>query len=161
MLQIHLFGHLRLLVDGQPHRFSTLPKTPLLLAYLLLHRDTAVPRDHLAYLLWDDVPEGESRANLRRHLHDLRRALPANIEWIFSDTKSVQWDAAASTWLDVAEFERLSQDTGRLAEAITLYTGDLLQELYEDWLNPHRERLRALYFTAVTRLIERERRHGD
>lgn len=161
MLQIHLFGHLRLLVDGQPHRFHTLPKTPLLLAYLLLHRDTAVPRDHLAYLLWDDVPESEARANLRRHLHDLRRALPAEADWVFSDAKRVQWQPTAPTWLDVAEFERLSQDTGRLAEAITLYTGDLLQELYDDWLIPHRERLRALYFTAVTRLMERERSRGD
>ncbi|HRQ39115.1 MAG TPA: tetratricopeptide repeat protein [Chloroflexota bacterium] len=161
MLQIHLFGHLRLLVDGQPYRFHTLPKTPLLLAYLLLHRDTAVPRDHLAYLLWDDVPESEARANLRRHLHDLRRALPAATDWVFSDAKSVQWHPAAPTWLDVAEFERLSQDTGRLAEAITLYTGDLLQELYDDWLIPHRERLRGLYFTAVTRLMERERSQGD
>lgn len=161
MLQIHLFGHLRLLVDGQPYRFHTLPKTPLLLAYLLLHRDTAVPRDHLAYLLWDDVPESEARANLRRHLHDLRRALPAATDWVFSDAKSVQWQPAATIWLDVAEFERLSQDTGRLAEAITLYTGDLLQELYDDWLIPHRERLRGLYFTAVTRLMERERRQGD
>ncbi|MCL4264010.1 MAG: tetratricopeptide repeat protein [Anaerolineae bacterium] len=161
MLQIHLFGHLRLLVDGQPYRFHTLPKTPLLLAYLLLHRDTAVPRDHLAYLLWDDVPESEARANLRRHLHDLRRALPAATDWVFSDAKSVQWQPAAAIWLDVAEFERLSQDTGRLAEAITLYTGDLLQELYDDWLIPHRERLRGLYFTAVTRLMERERSRGD
>lgn len=161
MLQIHLFGHLRLLVDGQPYRFHTLPKTPLLLAYLLLHRDTAVPRDHLAYLLWDDVPESEARANLRRHLHDLRRALPPTADWVFSDAKSVQWQPAAPTWLDVAEFERLSQDTGRLAEAITLYTGDLLQELYDDWLIPHREQLRALYFTAVTRLMERERSRGD
>lgn len=161
MLQIHLFGHLRLLVDGQPYRFHTLPKTPLLLAYLLLHRNTAVPRDHLAYLLWDDVPESEARANLRRHLHDLRRALPATADWVFSDAKSVQWQPTAPTWLDVAEFERLSQDTGRLAEAITLYTGDLLQELYDDWLIPHREQLRALYFTAVTRLMERERSRGD
>ncbi len=161
MLQIHLFGHLRLLLDGQPYRLHTLPKTPLLLAYLLLNRDTAVPRDHLAYLLWDDVPESEARANLRRHLHDLRRALPANTDWVFSDAKSVQWQPAAPIWLDVAEFERLSQDTGRLAEAITLYTGDLLQELYDDWLIPHRERLHGLYFTAVTRLMERERSRGD
>lgn len=161
MVYIHLFGHLRLLVDGRPHRFQGLPKVTPLLAYLLLHRETAVPRDHLAFLLWDDVPESEARANLRRHLHDLRRALPAAAEWVLSDAKSVQWNPAVPYWLDVAEFERLCADDGRLAEAITLYTGDLLQNLYEDWVTPHRDRLQALCFATLDRLIKREWAQGD
>lgn len=163
MLQIHLFGHLRLLVNQQSHRFATLPKTAPLLAYLLLHRDTAVPRDHLAFLLWDDVPENEARANLRRHLHDLRRALPPKSDqpWVISDGKTLQWNPAAPWWLDVAAFEQLCQDTTRLAEAITLYTGDLLTDLYEDWLAAERERLRTLYFATISGLITREQARGD
>jgi predicted ATPase/DNA-binding SARP family transcriptional activator len=161
MLQIHLFAHLRLLLDGQPYRFVTLPRSVELLAYLLLHRQTAVPRDHLAFLLWDDVPESEARANLRRHLHDLRRALPAGIDWLVSDGKQVQWNPEAVYWLDVAEFARLCQDDGRLAEAVTLYTGDLLQTSYADWVAPEREHLQALYASALTRLIARERQRGD
>jgi predicted ATPase/DNA-binding SARP family transcriptional activator len=161
MLHIHLFGYLRLLVDGQPYRFQALPKTTSLLAYLLLRRDAPVTRDHLAYLLWDDVPEAEARANLRRHLHDLTRALPKNAEWLSRDAKSVQWNPAAPVWLDIAEFERLCQDTGRLTEAIALYTGDLLQALYDDWVAPERERLRTLYLATLGRLIVRERERGD
>ncbi|MEZ4644939.1 MAG: tetratricopeptide repeat protein [Chloroflexota bacterium] len=161
MLHIHLFGHVRLLVDGRSYRFQGLPKTTPLLAYLLLHRETAVSRDHLAFLLWDDVPESEARANLRRHLHDLRRALPDGTNWVLSDAKSVQWNPAAPTWFDVAEFERLCQDTNRLTEAITLCTGDLLQSLYDDWILPERERLQALYFATLERLITREWERGD
>jgi predicted ATPase/DNA-binding SARP family transcriptional activator len=161
MLHIHLFGYLRLLVDGQPYRFQALPKTTSLLAYLLLHRDEAVTREHLAYLLWDDVPEAEARANLRRHLHDLTRALPADAGWLLRDARSVQWNPAAPVWLDIAEFERLCRDTGRLTEAIALYTGDLLQALYDDWVAPERERLRALHLATLGRLIGRERERGD
>lgn len=161
MLHIHLFGYLRLLVDGQRYRFQALPKTTSLLAYLLLHRDEAIARDHLAYLLWDDVPEAEARANLRRHLHDLTRALPDDAAWLLRDARSVQWNPAAPAWLDIAEFERLCQDTGRLTEAIALYTGDLLPALYDDWILPERERLRALHITTLERLIARERERGD
>jgi hypothetical protein len=35
MLQIHLFGQLRILTDGAPHAFRSLPKTLSLFAYLL------------------------------------------------------------------------------------------------------------------------------
>jgi predicted ATPase/DNA-binding SARP family transcriptional activator/Tfp pilus assembly protein PilF len=161
MLHIHLFGYLRLLREGQPYRFRGLPKSAALLAYLLLHRDHPVARDHLAYLLWDDVPESEARANLRRHLHDLLRALPAGQEWLLRDTRSVQWHPDAPAWLDVAEFESLCRQPERLTEAIALYTGDLLQDLYDDWLTPERERLRALYQTTLARLMARERDSGD
>lgn len=161
MLYIHLFGHLRLLLDGNPYRFQGLPKTTPLLAYLLLHRDTAVFRDHLAFLLWDDVPETEARANLRRHLHDLRSALPPDVDWIQSAGRNIQWNPAAPVWLDVAEFESLCQSVDHLAEAVTLYTGDLLQTLYEDWIVLERERLQALYFSTLEKLIAREHKRGD
>jgi DNA-binding SARP family transcriptional activator len=164
MLSIHLFGHLRLFFDGRSHRFQGLPKTTLLLVYLLLHRPTAVPRLTLAFLLWDDVPESEARANLRCHLHDARRALPPGQPWLLSDGKSVQWNPNDVCWLALAEFEQLCQDNGRLAEAVTLYTGDLLSDLsdlYEDWLAPERERLQALYLSALARLGQREQAQGD
>jgi predicted ATPase/DNA-binding SARP family transcriptional activator len=163
-LYIHLFGHLRLFVDGQPHKFNALPKTYPLLAYLLLHRHTPVPRDALAFLLWDDVPESEARANLRRHLHDLRRALPPDSKetpWILNINKTLQWNANAPYWLDVAAFEQTSQTTERLAEAVTHYTGNLLADLYDDWLAPFRDQLQAQYLTALTRLMQRQRERGD
>lgn len=167
MLYIHLFGHIRLFLEDSStngrssYPLHGLPKTASLLAYLLLHRETAVPRDTLAFLLWDDVPESEARANLRRHLHDLRRSLPMGAEWVLSDAKSIRWNPDAATWLDVAEFERLGHDTHRLAEAVFLYTGDLMPDLYADWIIPERDRLLALYFSVLERLITRERERGD
>jgi DNA-binding SARP family transcriptional activator len=45
-----------------------------LLAYLLLHRDVPQPRQRLAFLLWPDSAEGQAHTNLRKVLHNLRRA---------------------------------------------------------------------------------------
>ncbi len=164
MLHIHLFGLLRLFVDGRPQKFSALPKATPLLAYLLLNRQSHIPRDTLAYTLWPDVPESEARANLRRHLHELRRNLPPapeSLPWIIAETQSVQWNPAAPVWIDVAEFESSVQQLERRTEAAALYTGDLLQNVYEEWLEPERERLRHLYLQMLEQLIERNHQQGD
>lgn len=164
MLHIHLFGHLRLFEDTRRLKFSGLPKTLPLFAYLLLHRSQPLSRDTLAYTLWPDVPEAEARANLRRHLHDLRKALAADgadQPWLLVDTRTVQWNPEAPAWLDTFEFERLSREAHHQAEAIALYTGDLLANLYDAWLEPERERLRQLYLVTLTRLMERYRDRHD
>ncbi len=67
---------------------------------MLLHRAEALPRESLAYILWPDVPEAEARANLRRHLHDLRRALPPEAPTeprLLADSRTVRWNACASS----------------------------------------------------------------
>lgn len=164
MLHIHLFGHLRLFMDGRPQKFSALPKTIPLLAYLLLYRHNHIPRDTLAYTLWPDVPESEARANLRRHLHELRRNLPPtsdDLPWIIAETQKIQWNPLAPAWVDVTEFQQLSRQTEHLAEAAALYTGDLLQNIYEEWLEPERERLRGLYLQTLEQLIERSHQRQD
>jgi hypothetical protein len=121
-LHIHLFGQLRLFWEERPYPFKALPKVEPILAYLLLNQDFPVERDSLAFRLWPDVSENQAKARLRRHLYDLRRALPPAPEdrpWLLITPQTVRWNPAASYWLDVAAFEHLSQQPGRLAEAIT------------------------------------------
>jgi predicted ATPase/DNA-binding SARP family transcriptional activator len=163
MLRIFLFGQLRLVVDGAPHPLRGLPKTLPLLAFLLLHRKQAFSRERLAFTFWPDESEDVARANLRRHLHDLRRALPAptDEDWLLVDSKSVQWNPRAAFWLDVAEFERLSAAPETLAAAAPLYADDLLPEVYDDWIYFERERLRELLFDGLDRLVGRYEAAGD
>jgi len=163
MLRIHLFGHLRLFVSDEPLKFSALPKTLPLWAYLLLNRNTPMPRDSVAFKLWPDVPEKEARANLRRHLYELRRKLPPTPKdrpWLLTNSRQLQWNPEGDWWLDVADFEHFS-GVGRLSEAVALYTGDLLPELYENFLFFERERLRNLLFANLDQLIELHRGPDD
>lgn len=163
MLQVYLFGALRLVTDGAPHTFHGLPKTLPIFAYLLLHRRRPLKRARLACTFWADESEETARANLRRHLHDLRHALPPAPAgpWLLSEGDCVQWNPVAPYWLDVAEFERFSAAPDTLAAAIPLYTGDLLPEIYEDWSFFERERLRDLFFADLERLAARHAAQGD
>ncbi|MFZ5916956.1 MAG: ATP-binding protein [Chloroflexota bacterium] len=164
MLRIHLLGHLQILADGSQWKLTARPKTLPLWAYLLLHRAGPVSREAVTFTLWPDETETAARANLRRHLHELQRKLPPaspNQPWLLVDAAEVQWNPAADFWLDVAEFERLSGEDGSLAGAVALYAGDLLQDVYEDWLFYERERLRALYQADLAQLIRIGRSCGD
>lgn len=163
MLQLYLFGPLRLVLDGQWLPFSGLPKVGPLLVYMLLNQKLPISRDSLAFLLWPDVSEAEARANLRRHLYELRRILPPpppDQPWIITTNSTVQWNPAGHSWVDVLEFQQLIAKKA-FEEAISLYEGDFLPDLYEDWIIAERERLRELYFTALSQLMGLARQSGD
>lgn len=156
MLQIYLFGSLRLLYNDQPLKFAALPKTLPLFAYLLLNRAKPIPRTTLAFIHWPDSSEAEARSNLRRHLYELRRVLPPAPEerpWLLVDNNTVQWNPAAAYWCDVVAFEEAAATDATAADTIQLYTGDLLPELYEDWSFSVRERLRNCFFERLSRFM--------
>jgi DNA-binding SARP family transcriptional activator len=131
------------------------------LAYLLLNRTAPVSREYLAFLLWPDDEETTARTKLRATISDLLKALPQPAsDLIEVDTERLQWNPAAPVWLDVDEFEAAARDPARAREAIELYRGDLLPELYEDWLDALRERHRNAYLRCLTDLVSAERRAG-
>src|ERR671925_1535759 len=159
--------HVRLL-GGVDLRLGEVQVPPLdsaraesLLAYLLLHRDAPQQRQHLAFLLWPDSSEPQARTNLRHVLHNLRRALPELDRLLDVTPRTLQWRADAVVWLDVGAFEAAvaradsAGDDGGLAalrEAVALYTGDLLEGCYDEWLLGERERLRQRHLAALERL---------
>ena len=163
MLRIYLLGPLRLFDQETPRSFSALPKTLPLWAYLLLNPEP-IARDRLANLLWPERSQAEARANLRRHLHDLRQALPPatpDAPWVLTEQGTIQWNPAAPAWFDVAAFVAAAADPNRLDEAVDLYGGDLLPNLYDDWIFAHRERLRLCLFDALAGLMQQARARND
>ena len=164
MLQINLFGPFRLRYQAQPLKFAALPKSLLLLVDLLLNRAKPIPRTTLAFTHWPDCSEAEARSNLRRHLYELRRVLPATDAarpWLLVDNNTVQWNPEADYWCDVVAFEEAGETLPALAEAVQLYTSDLLPELYEDWSFGVRERLRNRFFAMLGQLLTHAQRAGD
>ncbi len=158
-LEISLLGGLRLSWGGQPLPPLSPLKAESLLAFLLLHRQQPATRAHAAECLWPDMAPAEALANLRRHLHLLRQALPEG-EWILADRETVQWNPSADFWLDVEAFTR-SAAQGDYEQCLELYQGDLLPELYDDWLIAEREQLADLFSRSLQCAVEHHAGQGD
>ncbi len=161
-LDIKLFGHFEAALDGEPLRFATPRKTLQVLAYCLLHRGAPVSREYLAYLLYPDDEEGSARAKLRATLSDLQKLLPRPADrYVTIDAEKIEWNSEAPVSLDVDRFSEAAADPERLGEAIDLYRGDLLPEVYDEWLDAIRERLRNGYLRCLSERVSQARRNAD
>jgi len=165
-LSIRLLGGLRVergddALEFGPQRVSEL------LAYLAVHRDRPTPRAHLAYVLWPESDEAQARTNLRKALHQLRRSLPEAEQLLAMDGQRLRWRPGAEFEVDVERFDQATQraeqaqasgtldlERERLEEAVRVYRGDLLPEMYDDWLEAERVRLRQRFATVLERLVD-------
>lgn len=160
-LHVQLFGSLKMRFGANAFFLSAPPKTPVLLVYLLLNREILLERKTVARELWPLCSPDEARANLRRHLSYLKRALPrCMVPWVVVSNRIVSWNADAPLFLDVDVFERLSASE-EYAKAIVMYEADLCEQIAEPWIAPHRARLRSVHFQNLSRGIEAAKSRGD
>jgi DNA-binding SARP family transcriptional activator/predicted ATPase len=161
-LEIRLFGYLEVALDRERLNLATPRKSLQVLAYLLLHRGAPVSREYLAFLLYPDDEEGAARAKLRATLRELPKILPSPADrYVSIDADKIAWHPDADIWLDVDTFEAASSDSSRLCEAIDLYRGDLLPEIYDEWLDVIRERYRNTYLRCLTERVSEARRNAN
>ena len=133
------------------------PTTRSLLAYLLLNRSRPSDRRRLAFTFWPEATESAARRNLRQYLHHLRSALepidPDNT-LLLADGSSIQLNPQIEISLDVDTFQyetRPEASTDEIEHALSLYSGDLLEDNYDDWCGSERERLRQVWLGTLDR----------
>jgi DNA-binding SARP family transcriptional activator/predicted ATPase len=172
-IRIELLGTLRFTLGQQLITSVNTNRMRSLLAFLVLHREAAQSREHLAFLLWPESREAQARTNLRQLLHNLRRALPIECLLLVSDNQTVRWMPDSSCTIDVVEFEAafraaeevrdtdVSASREALEKATRLYQDDLLPDLYDDWLQTRRTQLRNLFAEAMSRLSALLETAGD
>ncbi len=154
---IHLLGGFRVEVDGRPvgvhawrhRRGAELVK---LLALTPRHR---LHREELIDALWPDLAPEAGAANLRKAVHFARQALGGE-EAIATRGGVVELWPGGPLRIDAEEFEDAvaaalrSNAAKGAARAAQLYAGDLLPEdLYAEWAQGPRERLRRLHVQAL------------
>ncbi|MBF2047921.1 MAG: NACHT domain-containing protein [Elainella sp. C42_A2020_010] len=167
ILQMQLLGRFNLTYDDKPVPGFSSERLQSLLAYLVLHRHTPQLRQHLAFLLWPDSSDSQARGNLRKDLHILRQLLPNADTYIQTDAKTMQWRSNAPFTLDVAEFqtaihtanaaaiaENFTQAQTASIEALSIYSGDLLPHLHDEWLEIEREQLRQERLQVLDKLVQ-------
>ncbi|MGH2688402.1 MAG: BTAD domain-containing putative transcriptional regulator, partial [Actinomycetota bacterium] len=140
-LEVRLLGDVTVRLGGERLAGFDSPRLQRLLAQLSLD-DGGRDRARLAFELWTDSTESQARANLRKLLHDLRRALPGAERFVEMGHQSIRWRTGAPVSVDLVEV-RAAAARGDLAGAAQHYGGDLMPACYDDWVIAERERLRA------------------
>ncbi|WP_020393013.1 BTAD domain-containing putative transcriptional regulator [Kribbella catacumbae] len=145
-LRIWLLGGFRAAVNGQelPEAAWRLRKARAIVKVLALTPGRRIHRERLAEALWPGLPVAAAANQLRKALHEVRQVLGADRVGSVGDQLSLHAD-----FVDVSAFEtavlaaRRSGEPEAYQAAVDLYGGDLLPEdRYEEWAEPHTDRLR-------------------
>lgn len=159
-LAIHLFGPMRVLVNGEPMPRVRTRSVQWLLALLVLRHERSTERSWLAGTLWPESIESQALKNLRDDLVRLRAALGNESHRLKSpsrDTLTLDVDGAG---VDVVAFDRAIR-AGDPEAAVNAYTGPLLEGCYEEWVLPERESRAAQCLQALDTLADRSRESGS
>ncbi|HSG42230.1 MAG TPA: BTAD domain-containing putative transcriptional regulator [Anaerolineales bacterium] len=157
--EIRFFGGLQVIREGQP--ISPPPyRTYGLLAFLCLWDKLPVRRERLGGLLYPDLPEKKVRGRLSDYIWQLKKHLPGFPLVTAADQINLD---KQSIWVDVKAFKtKIDDPSSHLSEKfIELYQGELLPELYDDWVLVERERWHSHYLRALRNLVNNLLAAGD
>ncbi|MFZ0324552.1 MAG: AAA family ATPase, partial [Actinomycetes bacterium] len=170
MLEIRLLGEQRVVDDESIVSAAQSPRVIGLLAQLALHAGEDVTRSRIAGLFWPDSTSEQALTNLRRELHQLRKALPGIDGCLVTDARTLRWVGDASCSFDVVTFLRQESmargalrdaDTATFVhaatQAVSSYGGAFLPASYDDWVLEERDRLQRLCVGLLTGLVDAER----
>lgn len=177
ILQVALFGGVHVSHNNWLSEVKLTREIQILLAYLLLHRQRAHPREVLAGVFWAKHSQKKAQRAFNTALWRLKKALepegiPAGTYLICTHPGEVGFNRESPYWLDVEVFEQetnhlitfpsqtVEEPTVQEIERIMdLYKGELLEGLYDDWALRERERLRAIYLKNLAYLMQYYKAH--
>ncbi len=128
-----------------------------LVQLLALAERHELARDQLIEALWPHLDAEAGAANLRKAAHHARKTL-GSAEAVVLRRGRVALFPSAEVTTDVAEFDSAagtaleSEDSEAWRDPVARYSGELLPESrYEDWAEPHRQRLRIRHLDVLRR----------
>ena len=178
-LVVRLFGRLELCWGSDPLPAPQSPIARSLLAYLIIRGRQSTSRDTLAGVFWPERSDSAARKALSQSLWQIRGALDPAGSRLETDLDLVTIALQPDDWFDVAAFEEILQRWERLLVggafpapvlpeclmdlnlALEHYRGDLVEDCYDDWIVPYRERLRERTLWVLEKLILLNKLWGD
>lgn len=135
------------------------------LFYYILDKQR-VRKEEIGLDFWPDFSPGKISSNFHATLWRVRRALGFRDAIVFEDDY-YSLHPSMNIWYDVKEFEEYVQQAAKsrtsaserselFRQAVQLYQGAYLQDVYMDWADKRREELRNSYLTVLTNLASLE-----
>ena len=165
MVKIQLLGKFAISTQDGEVMLPT-AKARQLAAYIFWKQGEWVRRDALRGMFWGDVDEQRAAGSLRTALHYLRQAL--NKGGAAQDVLEIRRDAVRVPLnrdfsSDALIFEARAMkavhkdatDIKSLVAATTIYRGDFLQDMNEDWCLAERRRLSDIHAGVLRELVQR------
>ncbi|HWE60777.1 MAG TPA: AAA family ATPase, partial [Chloroflexota bacterium] len=167
-ISVSILGPWELRLEGRMLPRPSTQKAQSLLAYLIVHGNSAHAREKLAALFWPDADEDRAQRSLRTALWSLRRLLdgahPEIAEGLCASRFDVRWAPRYHVEVDLEQFEQATRRWTQVRDdpeaavailqpAVALYRGPLLEGLYDDWCLDERYRLEEQYLTTVQALV--------
>jgi DNA-binding SARP family transcriptional activator len=176
MLTVKLFGSGNACIYDRPIDGFPFHQAYLVFCYLLLNRQHKQNRERLASVFWGNYSTNVSRKYLRNALWKLRsvfQSVGAELEdYLTVNDDSISFQRTSLYQLDVETFETLLASTRNLQgeelnqeqaqqlnQAISLYDGELLEGVDEEWCLYERERLNLLHLNTLLKLMVYHRSH--
>jgi LuxR family transcriptional regulator, maltose regulon positive regulatory protein len=141
-----------------------------ILCYIAARRNHRAPKEQIIETFWGDADTETIAKNFHPTISHLRKALNTGQvvkkDFVLYREGAYLLNPQYQYRIDAEEFERLLGDAREarrnddhdgaaqlLAEAIKLYRGDFLEELYYNWVEELQSYYRDLYFEALKELI--------
>jgi len=148
-----------------------------ILCYIAARRNHRAPKEQMIETFWGDADTETIAKNFHPTISHLRKALNTGQvvkkDFVLYREGAYLLNSQYQYRIDVEEFERLLNDAREarrndddegaaqlLAEAVKLYRGDFLEELYYNWVEELQSYYRDLYFAALKELIAHHGEHG-
>lgn len=162
-LTIHLFGPMRVLIQGEPMPRLRTRSAEWLLALLVLRHGRTLQRSWLAGTLWPDSEETQALQNLRHALLLLRKALSPQRERFQSPTRDTLTLDLSGIETDVLLFDQAIRqgEEEALRSAVEVYTGPLLEGCLEEWVGPERASREQACLRALETLADAAEQRQD
>ncbi|MGI8457219.1 MAG: ATP-binding protein [Propionibacteriaceae bacterium] len=173
MIDIRVLGEQTVREDGAGGTQTWSLRVVELLALLLTHPGAAQPRQHIAELFWPDSTDRQALTNLRRELHDLRRAL-GQLDLVEVSAAGLSWRDDPRCRADVSAF--LAEHDAAVAAAavgdhervlrhgllaLDAYGGPLLPASTQEWVLTERADLEARCVTVCDLVCRTQSRAGE
>ncbi|RJO60446.1 MAG: hypothetical protein C4542_09115 [Dehalococcoidia bacterium] len=170
-IEARALGESGVSLDGQPisePQWRSVRAKEIL--FFLLSSDGAQTRENITAAVWPDLSPAKAASNFHINLYRLRRALHPRI--ITMEQGRYLINPNLEIWFDALEFEKLvkaSDNAGlsdaelvpNLENALSLYKGQFLTDIYSDWAAEKRQELENGYVKALMLLARLSSNRGQ